>query len=436
MTDKIKKGSCEHIFGLVDCNNFFASCERLFEPSLHGKAVVVLSNNDGVIVARSNEAKALGIGMAEPLFKWRKVIEKNKVAVLSSNYSLYGDISGRVFSVLSQFSPAVEVYSIDEAFLDLTGMELVGGDHSLIKYGRYIRQTVDRWTGIPVSIGIAPTRTLAKLANHVAKKDESRGGVVSFLDRSEIEKYIGSLQVLAVWGIGPASAEKLNRKGISTVARFIGLPETTVESMMGIVGVKVQRELRGISCGEMHSDFVIRKTITCSRSFVEPIDSYEEIRRRLTSYVSTAASKLRAQSSLVGIITVHISTSPFDKQQRLYSKSLPIRLPSPSDDTVVLIRQMEVGLKKIFIPQLPYKKAGIVLSEFSNQSECQADLFDSNKSSEKSGRLMKVIDSLNDRIGSGTMQLAASLTSRRLIPEISHRSGSYTTRWSELKRIR
>ncbi|MDF1544820.1 MAG: Y-family DNA polymerase [bacterium] len=436
MIEEVAESSDRQIFGLVDCNNFYASCERLFDPSLRGKAVVVLSNNDGVIVARSNEAKALGIGMAEPLFKWRKVIEKNRVKVLSSNYQLYGDLSGRVFSVLSRYTPAVEVYSIDEAFLDLTGMERVAGDESLIKYGQQIRQTVGRWTGIPVSIGIAPTRTLAKLANYAAKGDESRNGVVSFLDRSEIDRISHEADVRAVWGIGPASAEKLNRKKIETVAQFIELPETTVESLMGIGGVKVQRELRGISCIGMHPDFVTKKTITCSRSFIKPIDSYEEIRRRLSSYVATAAAKLRGQDSMAGIITVHISTSPFNKKQRHYSRSLPIRLPSPSDDTTLLIRYMETGLKKIFVPEIPYKKAGVVLSEFSNRSECQTDLFDSNKSSEKSSRLMEAIDSLNDRIGSGTMQMGTSLTNQKLIPETTHRSGSYTTRWSELKRIR
>ena len=424
------------VFGLVDCNNFYVSCERLFNPRLCGKPVVVLSNNDGVIVARSNEAKALGIGMAEPVFKCREIIKRHKVILQSSNYTLYGDMSGRVFSVLGHFSPAVEVYSIDEAFLDLTGMERIGHDESLVEYAREIRQRVMRWTGIPVSIGIAPTRTLAKLANSVAKKDDNKGGVVSFLDRTEIDEYSGRLPLISVWGLGPKSVEKLNRKGLDTVADFMALPQTTVETHLGIGGVKTHRELSGISCGEMQADYVTRKTITCSRSFVEPVGSFEELRRRLTSYVSTAASKLRAQNSIAGMITVHISTSPFDSSRRLYSRSLPIRLPSPSSDTVLFLRYMESGLKKIYRPNEPYKKAGVVLSEFTDQSEVQSDLFDSNQSSKKSDRLMNALDSLNDRLGTGTIQLAASMSNRRLPAETTHRSGNYTTNWSELRWIK
>ncbi|MGC9326028.1 MAG: Y-family DNA polymerase, partial [Candidatus Hinthialibacter sp.] len=326
---------------LVDCNNFYASCERVFQPQLEGKAVVVLSNNDGCIIARSNEAKALGIKMGDPFFKIEPFLRRAGVRYFSSNYSLYGDMSQRVMNVLAQFSPELEVYSIDEAFLNLTGVlrRSEWETDALSGYGRRIQATVRQWTGIPVSVGIAETKTLAKIANRLAKRSKTLQGVFDLRKEPDRDAILEAVDVGDVWGIGSRYAHRLRQRGIANARQLRDADETWIqkEMAMGVVGMRLVLELRGVPCLPLDLSPGPKKGIACSRSFGNPVTLLSELRAATAAYVSRAAEKLRGQNSLCKTMSVYVMTNPFKNEPQYYNSAL-IRFPTPTADTPEMIR--------------------------------------------------------------------------------------------------
>lgn len=415
--------SMKRIFALVDCNNFYASCERVFNPSLKTRPVIVLSNNDGCVVALSAEAKKIGIPFASPYFKIRPLIEKHKIAVFSSNYTLYADMSHRVMTILASFSPEVEVYSVDEAFLSLTGMKC-----NLYEYGREIRETVMKWTGLPVSVGIAHTKTLAKAAAHLAKKDPSCGGVLDMTmdDRSE---YLKKINVGSIWGVGPKYAEKLNSRGIYTAADFITADDRWVRSHMTIVGLRTLMEMRGHSCMALDDAPSPKKAIVSSRSFGESVESLESLRQSVSSYAARAAEKLRGEKGLAGVVTVFIMTNRF-KDDPQYGASLSCELPEASSNTPVITRYALALLNRLYREGYRYKKAGVMLSGIVSSRDLQMNLFLGDRERGDSS-LMETVDKVNRSRGSGTLFYASAGTDRPWSMRREFLSPAYTTRWED-----
>lgn len=418
------------LFALVDCNNFYASCERVFNPKLAGQPAIVLSNNDGCVVARSNEAKALGIAMGVPAFQIRHLIRKHDVQVFSSNYALYGDLSQRVMETLQQFSPEVEVYSIDEAFLNLSGFTTI----NLTDYGRRIRATVKQWTGIPVSVGIAETKTLAKIANHVAKRTEGTDGVFDFTAWPDRDSVLARVLVEEVWGIGPNSARLLTRYGITTALGLRDADDHWIQKQMGVVGLRTVHELRGISCLPLEQCPPPKQGITCSRSFGRPVTTLAEMREAVAAYTARAAEKLRGEQLAASALTVFLTTNPFTDEPQ-YSNALALRLPVATDATPELLRVALQGIETIFREGFRYNKAGVMLLELVPVSQVQTNLFD-HADRERSKRLMKAMDSLNAREGADTVRFAASGFTQRWRTRFARRSPAYTTNWNDLVRAR
>jgi len=414
------------LFALVDCNNFYASCERVFNPKLAGRPAIVLSNNDGCVVARSNEAKALGIAMGVPAFQIRHLIRKHDVQVFSSNYALYGDMSQRVMETLQQFSPEVEVYSIDEAFLSLTGFVR----QDLTEYGRRIRATVKQWTGIPVSVGIAETKTLAKIANHVAKWSEGTAGVFDLSAELDPDHVLAQVPVEEVWGIGPAHARRLKRHGITTARSLRDADDLWIRKQMGVVGLRTVQELRGISCLPLEQCPPPKQGITCSRSFGRPVTTLAEMREAVAAYTARAAEKLRGEQLAASALTVFLTTNPF-KDEPQYSNAVTLRLPGATDATPELLRVALKGIEAIYREGFRYKKAGVMLLGLVPVSQVQANLFD-HANRERSSRLMKVLDRLNDHMGTGTLLYAAEGITKRWTARFDHRSPASTTNWRDL----
>jgi DNA polymerase V len=414
------------IFALVDCNNFYASCERVFDPRLEGKPVVVLSNNDGIVVARSNEAKALGIGMGVPEFQIRHLIRRHGVQVFSSNYVLYGDMSQRVMDTLAQFSPNVEVYSIDEAFLSLSGFTA----SNLTEYGCAIRSTVKRWTGIPVSVGIAETKTLAKIAGDVAKRTRDAGGVCDMMAWPDRGALLADIPVEDVWGVGPNWARLLKRHGITTALSLREADVYWVRGTMGVVGERLVRELRGVSCLPLEDCPSPKQGITVSRSFGQPVTSLAEMREAVATYMARAAEKLREERLAVNVLTVFLMTNQF-KDEPQYSNAVTIKLPVATDSTTDLLRYALPGVKRIFRDGYRYKKAGVMLTALVPASQVQTDLFDF-QDRERSSRLMRVLDRINADMGTGTLRYASEGYVKRWQARFERRSPAYTTKWNEL----
>lgn len=378
------------MYALIDCNNFYVSCERVFNPSLLNKPVVVLSNNDGCVISRSNEAKQLGIPMGAPAFENEHIFKRNNVQVYSANFALYGDMSRRVMSILSNYSPAQEIYSIDECFLDLSGMNT-----NLIEYGLKIREQVGKWTGIPISIGIAPTKSLAKAANRIAKKFPQLGGV-HLIDNDELRiKALKWLPVEDVWGIGRRYSKRLSEMGIKTAYDFTQLPAPTVRSMMTIVGERLQKDLKGIPSIEMEEP-ELKQAIATTRTFEKKYFTFIEIKERIVAFTSMSAEKLRKQNSLCTGMVVFIETSRFEKPSSFYSKHDKIKLPFPTNSTIELIEFAVESLKRIFKKGYGYKRAGVMLYNFVQSDELQPSLFEN--SNPKHKKLMEVIDKLNEKL--------------------------------------
>ncbi len=424
-------------FGLVDCNNFYVSCERVFNPRLEERPVVVLSNNDGCIIARSNESKALGFKMGQPFFQARPLILKHDVAVYSSNYTLYADFSSRVMNVLASFGHDLEIYSIDEAFLTLDGL---ADPADRLRLARQMRETVKRWTGIPVSVGFGPTKTLAKLANERAKKDPQYEGILDLATLSERaqDELLASLDVAVVWGIGSRRAEFLRQHGILSVFDLKWADDQWIKQHLTIVGLRTVYELRGISCLPLEGVPPPRKAIASSKSFGSPVESLAELREAVASYVSRAAEKLRSQGSQAGHLNVFIRTSHFSKTGQPYANSASIALPTPTAYTPHLVSYALHGLESIYRPGYSYAKAGIMLTDITPASAAQLDLWGeaTPHSLARQERLMTALDGINRRWGRGTLRLGAAGIAQPWQARHANVSARSTTRWDELLTVR
>lgn len=422
-------------FALVDCNNFYVSCERVFNPRLEGKPVVVLSNNDGCAVARSNEVKALGIKMGEPWFKMKDIAKQHGIIALSSNYTLYGDLSARVMSILSTFSPKQEIYSIDECFLDLGGFD----PNTLMFYGQNIRQTVKQNVGIPVCVGIAETKTLAKLANHCAKKGlAGRNGVCDFGRLNELERkaLFSSIPVGEVWGVGRRITEKLMGMGIETVEGLRCADSEYIRQQFSIVLERTVKELNGIPCIELEEAGTPRQQIMVSRSFGKTVTAFDDLAESVAYFTTRAAEKLRHDGSVASSLCVYIRTNPFKQDDPQYQRSMIVPLSQPSDDTTKLVSASLMGLKSIYKSGYKYKKSGVLLMGLQSKETVQATLFDDPAKQAKSANLMGVMDAINRKMGQGSVTIAASGISQRWAMRRERKSPNYTTDWDELPVVR
>lgn len=381
---------------LVDVNNFYASCERLFRPDLKGVPIVVLSNNDGCVVARSAEAKAMGVKMGVPYFQLREHYEAQGGIWFSSNYALYGDMSNRVMTVLEGMAPAVEIYSVDEAFVEMS--ESWAGD--LTEYGRQIRARVQQWTGLTVGVGIGPTKTLAKLANYAAKKWPATGGVVDLRDEGRRARLMAITPVEEVWGIGRRLTAKLEAQGIKTVAELVTADAKSLRSRYGVVVERTVQELRGIPCAELERLAQAKQQIICSRSFGERITEIAPMQQALAGYMERAAEKLRAEGMCCRHVTLFIRSSPFSERETHYGNQISTRLPIPTADTRELLAQIEPLLRRIWRDDVRYQKGGVMLADFTPTTQQQGDLFAAEQQGPRSEALMQVIDRINQgRLG-------------------------------------
>ncbi|BFM48102.1 translesion error-prone DNA polymerase V subunit UmuC [Marinomonas sp. THO17] len=419
------------VFALVDCNNFYASCEQLFRPDLKNKPVVVLSNNDGCIVARSQEAKTLGLKMGVPMFQVQADIEKHNVVCFSSNYALYADMSNRVMTLLEQEAPQVEVYSIDEAFLDLSGVSAV---EDLLSFGQAVKAKVDKWTGISVGIGIAPTKTLAKLANYAAKKYPATGSVVDLMRRDRQQRLLALTDVGEVWGVGRRLSKRLQEQGIYTALDLARTDPKRIRHEYSVVLERTVRELNGESCIALESVRPVKQQIICSRSFGHKITESRELREAISKYTYRAAEKLRAEQRLCRVMSVFIRTSPFIKNAPFYSKNLSVELPCPTDDTRDLLAVANSIFRRIWRPGFRYMKAGVILSDFYEPGSFQADLFSPVGSRRHAKGMMKVLDQINHS-GIGHVFFAAQGVSPQWTMKRDYLSPRYTTCWQDLPRV-
>ena len=386
--------------GLVDCNSFYVSCERLFNPKIRKKPVVVLSNNDGCIISRSNEAKALGIKMGEPYFKGKDIIIKNNVQVFSSNYSLYGDISRRVMRTLKRFNSDIEVYSIDEAFLDLSNFT----DEEVEKVGKEIRATVLQWTGIPTSIGIAKTKTLSKVANHIAKKTQS--GVTSLIGIENIDPILEKVEINDVWGVGKQLTKFYQKNGIYNAKQLKNKSNTWIKRSSNVLSSRTAMELRGIPCIDLETTTSKRKSCVVSRSFGKRVEKFQELREAVANYCLNASEKIRSESLVAKAITVFVRTSPFQRNFGYYSNSKTLDFPIATNNSIETVKAAMSILDSIFRNGYRYQKAGVMLTGLSN-AEGKKNLFSSEKD-EKINSLMRSIDNTNHRYGRSTLSVASA----------------------------
>lgn len=420
-------------FALVDGNNFYVSCERVFNPRLEGKPMVVLSNNDGCVVARSAEVKALGVQMGEPWFKLRELAQKHGILAYSSNYTLYADMSNRMMRVLGSYSPQQEVYSIDECFLGFSGFRPA----ELPTMGQRIRRQVQQWVGLPVCVGIGPTKTLAKLANHCAKKglagDE---GVCDLgqMDKAAQDDLFGRIPVGEVWGVGRRLTARFSELGITTVRDLCDADVGMLRREFSVVLERTVMELRGVSCLELEEVAPAKKQIVCSRSFGAYIHTLTELEEAVASYMARAAEKLRHQGSVANGVEVFIRTNPFNEKHPQYQQAIVVPLTQATSDTVRLTRAALWGLKRIYRPGFAYQKAGVMLMGLHPASQTQGVLFET--ASPARPALMQVIDQANARWGRGTLKLAAEGVVKPWQMKRERMSPAYTTRWEDLPRVR
>jgi len=422
------------MFALVDANNFYVSCERVFNPKLEGRPVVVLSNNDGCAVARSNEVKALGVKMGAPWFEMKDLARKHGIVALSSNYTLYGDMSDRVVQILKGYAPRVEVYSIDESFLQLDG--LIGIWPSFTDLGQHIRERVRMWTGLPVCAGIAPSKTLAKLSNHLAKKNAEFNGVCDFnaLSENDIHSYLSKLDVQEVWGVGRKLSVQLISLGIESVQDLRKASPKRIRDRFGVVLERTVNELNGISCLALEEVAPLRQQIISSRSFGEMVTTFEGLREAVSTYATTAAEKLRGDDSVCNVVSVYIETNRFREQDRQYNNSMTVPLTEATSDTRRLIAAALFGLKRIYRPGYLYKKAGIVLMEIQPASMRQQLLF--REEDPKSAKVMLAMDALNGAYGRNTVSLASSGIQKQWAAKFETRTPHYTTDWAQLPTVK
>ena len=421
------------VFALVDCNNFYASCERVFQPALENKPVCILSNNDGCIIARSNEAKALGIKMGDPWHKRKAFCQEHGVAVFSSNYTLYGDMSRRVMLCLQKFTPDVEVYSIDEAFLQLDGFEYL----NLEEYGTTIRRTVYGCTRIPVCIGIGPTKTLAKVANHLAKARQKQGigsGVLDLCDRNVRNVVLPVIAVEDIWGVGRRWGKRLQAMGIHTAAQLRDAEPKAMRQVFSVVMERMVHELRGTSCLGLE-DIQAKKNIMSSRSFGRMVTDKGELLEAVSSYAARAAEKLRRQGSRANGLYVFLQTNRYRPRHPQYQNSATCSFVLPTSDTGEIISAARSSINCLYRAGFQYHKCGVMLLDIAPASTVQGDLFHT-VDYERSDRLMQVVDRLNARMGRGTVGFAARGIKRSWEMRQELRSPRYTTRWDELVQVK
>ena len=415
------------MFALVDCNNFYVSCERVFNPSLEGKPVVVLSNNDGCIIARSEEAKQLGLKMAEPVFQKIKFLKETGVQIFSSNYTLYGDMSARVTETLSQFVPEIEIYSIDEAFLNLTGFT---GD--LEKLSSEIAFTVKQNTGIPVSLGIGPTKTLAKIANKAAKQT---GGIYIIRNNHQSEALIRNTPIEKVWGIGRQYAKLLQQNKVFTAYDFTMLDDNWLRTKMKVIGLRIKRELLGESCIRLELIIPPKKAIATTRAFGKKTSEIKFITEAVSTYAVRCAEKLRKQKSAANLLTVFIHTDPFNPNEPQINKSKTITLPVATSSNMELVKYARFCLNEIFLPGFRYKKAGVIVDGLQNESSVQQNIFDKTDRKRQLD-LLKVVDKLNLEFGRDKVKLAVQGDGKEWKLRQEKLSKRYTTNWNEIIEVK
>lgn len=414
------------MFALVDCNNFYASCERVFRPDLNGKPVVVLSNNDGCVIARSNEAKKAGVPMGAPAFQYHQLLEEHNVQVFSANFPLYGDMSNRVMNILEMFCPVVEIYSIDEAFMDFDGYQL----HDLQKLGEQVKKKVEQWTGIPVSIGFAPTRALAKVANRIAKKfPERTGGVYIISDEERRIKALKWLKIEDVWGIGRKHARRLQALRISTAFDFINMNNDWVRKNLSVVGLRLKNELEGIPTLEME-EVQPKKSIATTRTFDGNYSDYGLVRERVAGFAVSCAEKLRRQGSCCNSIMVFIATNRFRDDHPQYNQSIVLKLPYATNSAIEIVKFATVALNQIFKKGFEYKRAGVIVMDFSSEFNQQLTLFESRNP--RHIPLMKVVDRINTSYGQQKIRLATQDMGRVWKMRQEKLSPRYTTNLNEI----
>ena len=392
---------------LVDCNSFYVSCERLFNPSLIKKPIIVLSSNDGCVISRSTEAKALGIKMGEPYFKVERIVKKNNVKIFSSNYSLYGDISRRVMKTLKQFSPQIEIYSIDEAFLNLSSIK----DENLLEYGNKIRSTILKWTGIPTSIGIATTKTLSKVANYLAKKE--RSGVINLINSKQTDKLLTEIKINDVWGVGRQLTKFYIKNGINTAYQLKNISNSWVKKNTNVFGSRTVMELKGVPCISLESHQEKRKNCCVSRSFGKKVTKLEELKESITMHCLNAAEKIRIDDQAAKKITTFIRTSPFQKDKNYYANTKDIDLPIRTNDSIELVKQALIALKCIYKKGYRYQKAGIILSGLKDVNIYKKNLFSTISGEENRKRLMKAMDYTNTKYGRNALSIAQAGLKKR-----------------------
>jgi DNA polymerase V len=411
---------------LVDCNNFYVSCERIFRPDLTQVPMVVLSNNDGCVVSRSNEAKALGVKMGAPWFECKALAEQHGILAMSSNYALYADMSNRVMNILSEFSPRTEVYSIDECFVDLTGTP------KLREVSYAMRERIGMWTGMPVCVGIGPTKTLAKLANHVAKKHPRSQGVFNYnaLTADQKTHLLERIEVEEVWGVGRKLTQKLAKHGVHTVQDLRVAHVPTLRAEFGVVMEKTQRELQEVPCIELQEIQPERQQIISSRSFGGMVTELDVLKDALSTFAANACAKLRAQNSHAAVIQVFLQTNRFRKELPQYMPSLAVPLPYPTNDSLEVNRWASYLCERMFKPEYQYKKAGIMLSEITPVTRRQSDLLEPETTS--NAHLMLALDKLNQRYGRGTVKVSTQGSFKGWQMRQERKSPNYTTAWDEV----
>ena len=415
------------MIALADCNNFYASCERVFNPKLERKPVVVLSNNDGCIIARSNEAKKLGIKMGEPAFKIKGIIEKHNVNVFSTNFALYGDLSRRVMNTFRAEVNKMEVYSIDEAFLDFT--DFLDKDRLI-----QLKKKVQKWTGIPVSIGVAKTKTLAKVANHIAKK-YTKAGVFIFEDEDLVKRALNVFPVEDLWGIGRKNAKRLKEVGIHTALQLRETDTHWIKRNLSINGVKLQKELKGEICYPLKLTTQRKKNICTSRSFGSEIKELKKLREAVSSHANTCAIKLRKEKSCCSTIAVFLNTNPFKSKAKQYYPYKMFRLDVPTNDSIEIVKFALKGLHQIYLSGYSYKKAGVIVGKIVPETQVQLSLFD-NLDRDKRREVNSVIDRINRRMGRDKVKLAVQGTGRKWKLKQEKLSPCYTTRFTDMLEVK
>ena len=415
------------MFALVDCNNFYASCERVFNPKLDKKPIVILSNNDGCVISRSNEAKSLGIPMGAPAFKYDSLFKKNNVHVFSSNFPLYGDMSSRVMNILSAYTPNIEIYSIDEAFLEFTGFD----NYDLEEYGKEMRKKILKWTGIPVSIGFAPTKALAKVANRISKKfDKKTKGVYAIDSEGKREKALKWLKIEDVWGIGYKHAARLKSYKINRAYDFIKLPDEWVRKQMSVVGLRLKKELEGESVLSLEEKRSPKKAIATTRSFEKNLICFEDLKERISTFSICCSEKLRSQKSNCNSIYVFVKSNRHQKNKSQYRNGIVMTLPYGSNSSITISKYAVEGLKKIYKKGIEYKKAGVVVLGLVPNSKMQLNIFE--KENPKYQILMKTLDFITKKEGSNKIKLASQDLKKIWKMKQTKLSSRYTT---ELKEI-